>query len=155
MLACKKDGGLGFSTDFSKLNARTKKDSYLLPQIQEAIQSLVGAGCFSCIDLKVGFWQITMDEASKQYTVFTMAPLGFFKCEHMPFGLCNAPATFQMLMQNCLGELNLTYCLIYLDDVIVFSKIKEVHLKHLHVVFDHFQEHNLMLKPTKCKFFQD
>ena len=61
-----------------------------------------------------------MDEASKQYTVFTMGNLGFFECECMPFRLCNAPATFQRLMQNWLGEMNLTYCLIYLDDVIVF-----------------------------------
>ena len=73
----------------------------------------------------------------------------------MPFGLCNAPAPFQRLMQNCLGELNLMYCLIYLDDVIVFSKIKEEHLKHLCIVFDHFWEHNLKLKPTKIKFFWD
>ena len=58
-------------------------------------------------------------------------------------------------MHNCLGELNLTYCLIYLDDVIVFSKIVEEHLKHLHIVFDHFQEHSLRLKPTKGEFFRD
>ena len=73
----------------------------------------------------------------------------------MPFGLCSAPATFQRLMQNCLGELNLTYCLIYLDDVIVFSKTEEEHLQHLHVVFQHFQEHNLKLKLNKCEFFHD
>ena len=96
-----------------------------------------------------------MDEALKQYTAFTMGNLGFFECEHMPFGLCNAPATFQRLMQNCLGELNLTYCLIYLDDIIVFSKMEEEHLEHFHVMFNHFQEHNLRLKPTKCEFFKD
>ena len=128
VLVYKKDGGLHFCIHFCKLNARTKKDFYPVPQIQEAIRSLVGAGCFSCLDLKVGFWQIAMDEASKQYTAFTVRNLGFFECEHMPFGLCNAPATFQRLMQNCLGELNLIYCLIYLGDVIVFSKMKEEHL---------------------------
>ena len=69
VLMHKKDRGLDFCIDFCKLNARTKKDSYLLPQIQEAIESLLGAGCFSCLDLKVGFWQIAMDEGSKQYTV--------------------------------------------------------------------------------------
>ena len=73
----------------------------------------------------------------------------------MPFGVCNAPATFQRLMQSCLGYLNLAYCLIYLDNVIVFSKIKEEDLKCLHIVFDHFQEHKLRLKPMKWKFFQD
>ena len=79
-----------------------------------------------------------MDEALKQYTAFTVGNLGFFECEHMSFGLCNAPATFQRLMQNCLGELNLIYCLIYLENVIVFSKMEEEYLKHLHIVFDHF-----------------
>ena len=73
----------------------------------------------------------------------------------MLFGVCNAPATFQRLMQNCLGELNLTYCLIYLDIVIVFSKTEEEHLKCLHIVFNCLWEHNLRLKPTKCKFFRD
>ena len=94
-----------------------------------------------------------MDEASKQYTTFTVENLGFFECKHMPFGLCNSPATFQRLMQNCLGELNLTYYLIHLDVVIVFLKME--HLQCLCVVLDHFQEHNLRLKPTKCKVFQD
>ena len=81
-----------------------------------------------------------MDEALKQYTGFTVENLGFFKCKHMPFGLCNAPATFQRLMQNCLGELDLKYCLIYLDDMIVFSKTEEGHLQCMHVAFNLFQE---------------
>ena len=150
---CRKDGGLYLCIDFHKLNARTKKDSYPLCQIQEAIESLGGVGYFSCLDLKAGFWQIAMDEASKQYTAFTIGNLGFFKCECMLFGLCNTPAMFQRSMQNCLGELNLTYCLIYLDDVIVFWKMEEEHSQCLCIVFDHFREHNLRLKPTKCKFF--
>ena len=73
----------------------------------------------------------------------------------MPYGLCNAPATFQRLMQNCLGELNLTYALIYLDDVIVFSRTEEEHLHRLRVVFGRFLEHGLKLKPSKCHFLQD
>ena len=121
VLVRKKDSGLCFCIDFRHLNTRTKKDSYPLPQIQEALESLVGAGHFSCLDLKSGFWQIRMDEASKQYTAFTVGNLGFFECNRMPFGLCNALATFQWLMQNCMGELNFIYCLIYLDDLIVFS----------------------------------
>ena len=142
VLVRKKDRGLHFCIDFCKLNVRTKKDSYPLPHIQEAIESLIGAGYFSCLDLKAGFWQITMDRALKQYIAFTVGNLGFFKSECMPFGLCNAPATFQRLMQNCLGKLSLMYCLIYLDDMIVFSKTEEEHLQCLHVVFQHFQEHN-------------
>ena len=128
VLVQKKDGSLHFCIDFHCLNAHTKKDSYPLPRIQEALESLVGAGHFSCLDVKSGFWQIKMDEASKQYTAFTVGNLGFFKCDRMPFGHSNAPATFQWLMQNCMGELNLIYCLIYLDDLIMFLQMVEEHL---------------------------
>ena len=95
VLVRKKDGGLHFCINFHCLNAHTKKDSYPLPRIQEVLESLVGANHFSCLDLRSGFWQIRMDEASKQYTAFTVDNLGFFKCDRMPFGLCNALATFQ------------------------------------------------------------
>ena len=132
---------------------KDQKDSYPLPHIQDAIESLMGAGYFSGLDLKVGFWQIIMDEALKQYTAFRVGKLGFFKCEYMPFELCNAPRTFQALIQNYLGKLNLMYCLIYLDGMIVFSKTEEEHVQYLHVVFEHFSEHNLKLKPIKCEFF--
>ena len=129
-----------------------KKDSYPLPRIQEALESLVGTGHFSCLDLKSRFWQIKMDKLSKQYTTFITGNLGFFECDHMPFGLCNVPATFQRLMQNCLRELNLTYCLIYLDNIIIFWQMAEEHLHHLHIIFDQFREHNLKIK---CNFFRD
>ena len=95
-----------------------------------------------------------MDEASKQYTAFTLGSMGLYECESMPFGLCNAPPTFQRLMQNCLGKLNLTYCLIYLDDVIVFSEMPEEHLLRMHVVFDCLREHGLKLKLSKCNVFK-
>ena len=84
-----------------------------------------------------------------------MENLEFLECECLLFRLCNAPATFQRLMQKYFGELNPTYCLLYLDDVKVFLKMEEEHLKCLHGVFNHFQEHNMRLKPTKCKFFWD
>ena len=98
VLVRKKDGGLQFCIDFCHLNTCTKKDSYPLPRIQEALESLVGAGYFSCLDLKSGFWQIKMEEVSKQYTTFTVGNLGFFKCDHMPFGLCNVLMNFQQFM---------------------------------------------------------
>ena len=79
--------------------------------------------------------------------------LGFYEFTCMPFGLCNAPTMFQHLMQNTFGELNLTYCVIYLDDIIVFSRTEE-HLECLCMVFKRFQEFNLKLKPLKCSFFQ-
>ena len=154
VLVWEKEGSLHFCIDFCHLNAHTK-DSYHLPRIQEALEGLVGAGHFSCLDLKSGFWQIRMDEALKQYTAFTMGNLGFFECDRMPFGLCNALATFQQLMQNCMGELNFIYCLIYLDDMIVFSQTAEEHLHQLCVVFDHLREYNLKLKPSKCSLFKE
>ena len=155
VLVRKKDGSLCFSIDFCCLNAYMKKDSHPLPRIQEALESLVGTSHFSCLDLKSRFWQIRMDDASKQYTAFTMGNLGFFECDRMPFGLCNALATFQQLMQNCMGELNFIYCLIYLDDLIVFLQMAEEHLHRLCVVFDCLREYNLKLKPLKCSFFRE
>ena len=96
-----------------------------------------------------------MEEALKQYTVFTEGNLGFFECDHMPFGLCNALSVTQWLMQNCLGGLNLIYCLMYLDDLIVFSWTTKEHLHWLHVMFNWFREYNLKLKPLKCSFFKE
>ena len=92
-----------------------------------------------------------MDKESKQYTAFTLGSMGLYECKSMPFGLCNAPPTFQRLMQNCLGKLNLTYCLIYLDDMIVFSEMPEEHLHRMQVVFDRLREHGLKLKPSECE----
>ena len=155
VLVQKKDGGLHFCIDFRKLNARTKKTATPLPCIQETLESLEGSCIFSSFDIKSGFWQVETDEASKQFTAFTVGSLGFFECERMPFGLCNAPTTFQRLMQNCLSELNLTYCLIYLDDVITFSMDEDNHLQHMRVIFDRFMAEHLKLKPSKCSLFRD
>ena len=149
----KKDGSLWFCIDFRCLNARTKKDAYPLPRMQETMESMVGARHFSCMDLKSGFWQVKMAEESRQYTAFTVGSMGVYEFLRMPYGLCNAPATFQRLMQNCLGELNLTYTLIYLDNVIVYSKIEEEHLVRLRSMLEQFMEHGLKLKPSKCNIF--
>ena len=154
ILVWKKDGTLHFCMDFRCLNVQMKKDSYPLPQIQEALETMAGLAHFSSMDFKSGFWQIKMATGSQQYTAFTVGNLGFYEFTYIPFGLCNAPATFQHLMQNTLGELNLTYCVIYLDNIIVFGCMKEEHLEHLHVVFERFREFNLKLKPSKCSFFQ-
>ena len=155
VLVRKKDGGLQFCIDFRRLNSRAKKDAYPLPQMQETMESMVGTRFFSTMDLKSGFWQVKMAKDSQQYTAFTVGSMGVYEFLRMPYGLCNALATFQRLMQNCLGELNLTYALIYLDDVIVFSRTEEEHLHHLRVVFTRFLEHGLKLKPSKCHFLQD
>ena len=116
---------------------------------------LVGAGHLSCLDLKLGCWQIKLEEALKQYTTFTVGNLGFLEWDHMPFGLCNVPMTFQRLMQNCLCELNLIYCLIYLNDLIVFLWTTEEHLHRQCIVFDQLREYNLKLKLSKCSLFKE
>ena len=132
----------------------TVKDSHPLPRICETLESLAGAAHYSTTYMNSGFWQVPMDEESKQYTAFTLGSMGLYECESMPFGLCNALPTFQRFMLNCLGELNLTYCLIYLDDVIIFSQTEEEHLERMRVVFDRFRERGLKLKPSKCEVFK-
>ena len=138
VLIYKKDRTLCFCIDFHCLNAQTKKDSYPLLWIQEALKSMVSAVHFSTMDFKSGFWQVKMAPDSQQYTAFTAGNLGFYEFTHMSFGLCNAQVTFQHLMQNMLGELNLTYCVIYLDDMIVFGQTEEEHLECLRIVFEQF-----------------
>ena len=139
VLLRKKDGSLHFCVDFCRLNVHTKKDLYSLPQIQETLESMAGVAHFSTMDFKSRFWQVKMAPESQQYTTFTVGNLGFYEFTCMPFGLCNASTTFQHLMQNTLGELNLTYCVIYLDDVIVFGHSEEEHLERLRVVFECFR----------------
>ena len=112
VLVWKKDGKLWFCINLQKLNARTIKDAYSLPRIDKMLDCLNEVECFSSLDLKLGYWQVEMDEDSKALTAFTVGPLGFYKCECMPFGLTNAPATFHQLMQSCLGDLHLHYCII-------------------------------------------
>ena len=154
MLVQKKDESLCFCVDFHRLNTCTKKDSYPLPRIQEELESMAGTVHFSTMDFKSGFWQLKMAPESQQYTAFTMGNFGFYEFTHMPFGLCNTPVTFQRLMQNTLGELNLTYCIIHLDDLIVFGCTEEENLEHLCIMFECFCEFNLKLKPSRCSFFQ-
>ena len=135
VLVQKKDGTLHFCMDFHRLNVHTKKDSYQLLWTQEALKSMAGTVHFSTMEFKSRFWQVRMAPESQQYTTFMVGNLGFYKFTRMPFGLCNAPTTFQHFMQNTLGVLNLTYCVIYLDDVIVFGHMEEEHLEYLHIIF--------------------
>ena len=135
VLVRKNDGGLRFCIDFRRLNSWTKKDVYPLLWMQETMESMVGARFFSTMDLKSGFWQVKMAKDSQQYTAFMVGSMGVYEFLRMLYGLCNALATFQRLMQNFLGEMNLTYALIYLDNVIVFSRTEEEHLHRLRVVF--------------------
>ena len=155
VLVCKKDGSLRFCIDLCKLNSWAIKDAYSLPRIEESLDCLNGAIIFMSLDLKAGYWQVEMEESSIPYTAFTVGPLSFYESACMPFGLTNAPATFQRLMESCLGDYHLKYCIIYLDNIIIFSKTPEEHLSRLHKVFQKLDEAGLHLKPSKCEFFRD
>ena len=117
----KKDGTIRFCIDYRKLNSRTHKDAYAIPRIDDTIHLLSGSRYFTKLNLKAGYWQVEMAEEDIEKSAFQVGSLGFFQCNRMPFGLCNAPAKFQRLMERCTGELNLKEFLIYLDDIIVFS----------------------------------
>ena len=114
VLVWKKDGNLRFCIDLGKLNNQTVKDAYSLPHINETLDCLQGSQWFSSFNLKSGYWQVEMDQESKPLTAFT-GSLGFYECDRRPCGFTNAPATFQQLMENSLRDLNLNWCIIYLD----------------------------------------
>ena len=154
VLVRKKDGSLRFCIYLQKLNNRMVKDAYSLPRIEDSLDCLNGARNFTSLDLKAGYWQVLMSEESIPNIAFTVRPLGFYECVHMPFGLMNAPATFQKLMEYCLGDLHLQYCIIYLDDIIIFSKDPAEHVKRLRAVFEKLDKAGLRLKPNKCEFFK-
>ncbi|PIK50431.1 hypothetical protein BSL78_12670 [Apostichopus japonicus] len=153
VLVRKKDGTLRFCIDYRKLNAKTIKDAYALPRIEESLDALAGAKWFSSLDLKSGYWQIEVEEKEKYKTAFT-TPFGFYECNRMPFGLTNAPATFQRLMEMCMGDLNLQQCLVYLDDIIIFSHTFEEHLERLKAVFQRLEDYGLKVKPSKCQLLR-
>ena len=132
-----------------------EKDLFPMPKMVDMMETMVGARIFSTMDLKSGFWQVKMAEESRPYTAFMVGSLGVYEFLRMPFRLCNAPVMFEHLMQNCLGELNLTYALIYLDDIVVFSDTEKEHVKRLAAVFKRFCKHGLKLKPSKCEFFKE
>ncbi|XP_048084297.1 uncharacterized protein LOC125284405 [Alosa alosa] len=153
VLVKKKDQSWRFCVDYRKLNAVTHKDAYPLPRVEESLTSLKKAEWYSTLDLASGYWQVEVLPADKEKTAFA-TPLGLYEFERMPFGLCNAPATFQRLMQHCLGGQVHEFLLIYLDDIILYSPDFSSHVGHLEQVFAKLHEHGLKLQPAKCRLFQ-
>ena len=137
------------------MNNRTVKDAHSHPKIESILDSLIGAKIFSTLNLKAGYWQVEMAEECKAYTAFTCGPLGCYECDTMPFGATNAPATFRRLVHDCLGDLNMNRCIVYLDNIIIFSDTKEEHLKRLEAEFQKLAAADLKLKPSKCFFFRE
>ena len=149
----KPNGLWRFCIDFRRVNDVTHKDAYPLPRIDTTLESLGGSTLFSTLDLASGYWQVELDENSKEKTAFSTQK-GHYEFNVMPFGLTNAPATFQRLMECTLAGLNNMECLIYLDDIIVFSANFTQHLEQLEHIFDRLRTTGLTLNPAKCKFAQ-
>ena len=141
VLVGKKDGSIRFCVDYRDLNKVTKRDVYPLPRVDDSLNSFGRATIFSVLDLVSGYWQIPMVEEDREKTAF-ISHCGLYEFLAMPFGLTNAPATFQRYMDAAFGGLKWLCCLVYLDDVIVFSKDFEDHIKHLSLVFDRIRKAN-------------
>jgi len=152
VLVKKKDGTIRFCVDYRKLNSKTVKDSFPLPRIDDILDQLSGNTWFSTLDLKSGYWQIKIDPKDKEKTAFSIGN-GLWQFTVMPFGLCNAPATFQRLMEKVLHGLLSKICLVYLDDVIIFGKNFNEILNNLKMVFFRLRLANLKINPKKCVLF--
>ena len=153
VLVKKKDGSLRFCVDYRRLNQCTIEDSYPLPYIEDSLSALGNANWFTTLDLASGYWQVPVypDDADK--TAF-VTQSGLFRFKVVPFSLCNAAATFQRLMECVLAGLQWTTCLLYLDDIMVFSPNFQVHLQPLEEVFTRIKTAGLKLNPSKCHLFQ-
>jgi transposase InsO family protein len=151
ILAPKKDGSLRFCIDYRKVNSMTVRDAYPIPRIDDTLDSLQEAKFVSTLDLRSGYWQVEMDKNSQEKTAF-VTHKGLFQFNVMPFGLTNAPATFQRLMDIVLAGLKWQCCLVYIDDVVIYSPTFEQHLIDLRNVFQALQSANLTLKASKCQF---
>ncbi|CAF4468330.1 unnamed protein product [Didymodactylos carnosus] len=149
VLIKKKDGSTRFCVDYRKLNNITKKDSYPLPHMGETINRLGGHQYFTKLDLKSGYFQIPIQEDDKEKTAFILQD-GHWEFNVLPQGLKNAPPTFQRIMNELLAYQRWDHCLVYLDDIIIFSKSFQQHVQHLDEILTVLNSANFQLNPSKC-----
>lgn len=151
LLVKKKNGKMRMCIDFRRLNSMTKKSSYPLPNIDECLENLAGKRYFSNLDLASGFWQIPVDESSREYTAFRTEE-GLFHFKKMPFGLCNAPASFQKMVNVLFTGLKGMSMQIFIDDICIATYDWNEHLQMLDKIFKLLIQANLKLKADKCTF---
>jgi len=154
VLVKKKDGGLRFCIDYRALNAITKPFAYPLHKQDELIDHLGEAKYFTILDARSGYWQIEIDQKDREKTAFIGPEGGLYEFTRLPMGLSNAPGTYQGLMDLILAGVSWRFCLVYLDDIIIFSKTQEEHLKHIEEVLERMKKAGLTLKFSKCQFGQ-
>jgi hypothetical protein len=153
VLVRKKDGSYRCCIDYRQINTVTRQDAYPLPRIDVCLDVMAKAKWFSTFDLRSSYHQVSINANDRDNTAF-ICPRGMFRFRTMPFGLCNAGASFQRLMDFFLCGLHPEICLVYLDDIIVFSESLNDHLQRLSTVLCRMQTAGLKLKPEKCFLMQ-
>ncbi|CAM4623943.1 unnamed protein product [Caretta caretta] len=149
VLVPKPDGEIRFCMDYCKLNAVIRPDNYPMPHTDELLEKLGRAQFISTLDLTKEYWQVPLDESAKEKSAFT-TQVGLYEFNVLPFGLRNAPASFQRLVDGLLAGLG-EYAVTYLDDVAIFSDSWAEHLEHLQKVFERIREAGLTVKAKKCQ----
>ena len=153
VLVKKKDGSLRMCVDYRRLSAVADADAYPMPRVDDMIDALGKSKYITTLDLARGYWQVPMQDKSRPLTAFT-TPFGLFQFRVMPFGLHGAPATFQRMMDNLLGDCT-AYAAAYLDDIVIHSTTWEEHTRHLTDVLQRLKEAGLTIRPKKCQFGMD
>ena len=153
VIVLKKDGSIRFCIDYRQLNKITKEDAYPLPHMDSLLDNLGNAKYLSKIDLRQAYHQIPLEESSKEGTAFAIPGKGLFQFTRLPYGLTNAPASFQRAMDNIFGPEWQPQVFVYMDDIIIATDTFEKHLELLEKVLSKLKEVGLQVNSDKCNFF--